>query len=386
MICEKNKCTGCFACFNICPKKAIEMIEDDNGFIYPQINKEKCVDCGLCKKVCPALNKPETHEPKKCYAMQAKDSEKLKNSTSGGAATIFSEFILNNSGVVYGSAFEKGFKINHIRIDRIEELEKIKGSKYVHSYINDIFSQVKKDLTNGKKVLFTGTPCQVAGLKRYLMKEYENLYCIDIICHGVPSQRYLKDELAKDIKVEKISSLKFRKDDEFKIIAKTNDSILKIMDLEESMYYSGFMDGFFYRENCYNCIFANSKRVSDITIGDFWGIHEDCKLYKNKQKGLSVILPITEKGITLIEECKNNMLLEERKIEEAINGNSQLNNPTKMNKNYYKFKKTYVKKGFFKSYRKHRIFNIIKKQIKNKIKNNRFIYKIYTRLKGCIKK
>lgn len=386
MFCEKNKCTGCFACYNICPKNAIQMIEDDNGFIYPKIDSEKCIKCGLCRKICPAINEVELKEPLQCFAMQAKNSEILGNSTSGGAAAVFSRFIIKNGGIVYGATFEQNFKIQHVRIDSLDQLEKIKGSKYVHCYINNTYSMIKKDLQSDKKVLFTGTPCQVAGLKKYLMKEFENLYCIDIICHGVPSQMYLKEELSKYLDIDDITSLKFRSEDEFKIIAMHDGKKVLEKDKTESMYYDGFMDGFFYRENCYSCKYANSKRISDITIGDFWGIGKDSKFYKNKNKGLSVLLPITTKGLYLIEKCKNEMELEERNIEEAVLGNSQLQKPTKMDKNYYKFKKKVAKSSFKKAYRKYKGLAFLKKNLKQKLKNNKLIYKIYSSIKRCSKK
>lgn len=386
MVCEKGKCTGCFACYNICPKNAIQMIEDDNGFIYPKIDSEKCINCGLCKKICPAINKNELRKPLQCLAMQAKDLNILENSTSGGAATMFSKFIIKNGGIVYGAAFEENFKIHHIRIDTIDQLAKIKGSKYVHCYINDTYSMIKKDLQDNKQVLFIGTPCQVAGLKKYLMKEYDNLYCIDIICHGVPSQIYLREELSKKVDVNKITTLQFRREDEFKIIAKKDDKIVLEKDKTESMYYDGFMDGFFYRENCYSCKYANSNRISDITIGDFWGIGKDSKFYKNKNKGLSVLLPITSKGMYLIENCKNEMELEERSIHEAVLGNSQLQSPTKMDYNYYKFKETFAKSGFKKAYIKYKGLEFLKKNLKQKLKNNKLIYKFYSIIKRCKKK
>lgn len=386
MICEKEKCTGCFACYNICPKNAIEMKEDDNGFVYPVVNKEKCINCNLCKKVCPSLNEVELKSPLKCFAMQAKNNEILKESTSGGAATIFSEYILKNDGIVYGASFEKKFKINHIRIEKIEDLKKLKGSKYVHCYINDTYKKVKEDLLNKKKVLFTGTPCQIAGLKKFLIKDYDNLYCIDIICHGVPSQKYLKDEIASKTELNDITSLKFRIEDDFKIVAKQNDTTVYEKEKSYSKYYEGFMDGFFYRENCYNCRYASSKRCSDITIGDFWGIKDDCILYDERQKGLSVILPITEKGLKLFESCKEEMKFEERNIEEAVLGNSQLRNPTQINKDYFKFKKLYPKIGFEKAYKKCRNLKTFKRRLKRDLKNNKIVYGTYKLIKGSIKK
>ena len=169
MLCEKNKCTGCFACYNACPKKAITMIEDKCGYIYPSIDEDKCIKCGKCEKVCPTTKKTDLKKPVKCYAIVAKDKEILKHSTSGGISIVLAKKILSKNGVVYGAAYiDKECKVGHIRIDNEKNLDRMQGSKYVHSYINDAFSKVRNDLNNNRKVLFTGTPCQVDGLKHFL--------------------------------------------------------------------------------------------------------------------------------------------------------------------------------------------------------------------------
>lgn len=173
MICKKENCTGCFACYNICPKHAIEMYEDELGFIYPKIKEEECINCGLCNKICPAINKLKRIYPIACYAGRVKDKQKLIESTSGGIATAISEKIIKNGGIVYGAAFVENCSVEHIRITEMEQLQLLKGSKYVHSYIKDSYSLVKEDLLKEKEVLFIGTPCQVAGLKKYLNKDYE---------------------------------------------------------------------------------------------------------------------------------------------------------------------------------------------------------------------
>ena len=375
MICPKEKCTGCFACHNICPKNAINMVEDEFGYIYPIIDDKKCINCNLCKKVCPSLNPIKAIYPQKCYAMYAKDKKIRDESTSGGAATIFSTYIIKNGGVVYGATYSKGI-INHLRIDNLRDLTKLKGSKYVHSYILDTYKEAKKDLTNNKKVLFIGTPCQIAGLKRYLMKDYDNLYLIDIICHGVPSQKYLKDEIGGNN--EKIS---FRSKEGYVLKLYRDSKLIKSERIDKSPYYSSFMDGMIFRENCYNCFYAKPERISDITIGDFWGLGKDSKLYDYDNSGVSVILPITDKGVNLFEECCDKMIYEERKIEEAINGNTQLRHAIIKPKNYYKFQKIYLKSDFLTAYKKTNKIKILK----NKFKNNKYIYGIYKKIKDMTK-
>ena len=215
MICGKDKCTGCFACYNICPKNAIEMKEDEFGYIYPEIIKSKCINCGLCKKTCPVLNNVDKIEPIKCFAMYAKNENIRENSTSGGVATQLSKTIIKDNGIVYGAAFTDECNVSHTRIDNIDDLSKIQGSKYVHSYINQTYKNIKKDLISNKKVLFIGTPCQVTNIKRFLIKEYNNLYTIDIICHGVPSQKFLKEEVIRINRSLKIDRVNFRKENNY---------------------------------------------------------------------------------------------------------------------------------------------------------------------------
>lgn len=369
MVVEKNKCTGCFACYNICPKKAIKMEEDIYGFIYPIIDYDKCINCGQCKSICPSINKIKLNYPLKCYAMYAKDKKIRNTSSSGGVSTVLANHVLNSNGVVYGASFNN-FESKHIRISKKEDINKIQGSKYIHSYILDTYKSVKKDLKD-KIVLFTGTPCQIAGLKNYLKIEYENLYLVDIICHGVPSIKFLKEDIGIDI-----DNISFRVNNYYFINLIKKNKIISTIEMDNSFYLTGFMSGLFCRDNCYNCLYANSYRVSDITIGDFWGLESNSKLYKDRDHGVSVILPITKKGLKLINSCKKDMILEERSIEEAINGNSQLNKPIEITKKHNKFMKLYKKYGFKKAYYKTEKIRFIKKRLKN----NKLIYFIYKKV------
>ena len=213
-------------------------------------------------------------------------------------------------------------------------------------------------------------------LKNFLKKDFEKLITIDLICHGVPSQKYLQDEikLCGEKSVDKVT-FRDSKTGEFAFHLYSNHELKVSKPMEKSYYYKGFMDALFYRKNCYECIYAQPKRVSDITIGDFWGLKEDSKLYKERTKGVSVLLPITPKGMKLIQECKDEIELEERSLEEAVNGNTQLRLPSKKPKNYDKFMKYYPKEGFEKAYLKSR-------SLKQRIKANDFIMKIYRKIKG----
>ena len=318
IICEKNKCTGCFACYNCCPKNAIEMIEDEFGNLYPKINEKKCIHCDLCRKTCPQNKEEKLVRPKECYAIYNKNEEKRMESSSGGLASMLYEYILNNNGTVYGVSSNLSKGIRFIRIDKLSELKQIKGSKYVYSPVNDIFKKVKDDLTNDKKVLFIGTPCQVDGLKNFLRKDYENLITSDLICHGVPSQTFLMDELKfYEIPTDKVTSISFRNNNNFAIICYTSDDVIMNKNVKESTYLREFLRCNIYRENCYNCRYAQINRVSDITIGDFWGLSKNSKLYNERDNGISVALINTEKGKKIFEKIKEKSICEQRNIDEA---------------------------------------------------------------------
>lgn len=375
MLCDKNECTGCFACYNICPKNAIEMIEDEYGYIYPHIIEEKCSKCNACNSVCINLRKNKFNVPSKCLAARVKDVDKLKKSTSGGIATILSEQILKLNGVVYGAAYTKKCSVNHVRVDKIEELQRLQGSKYVHSYINDTYKNIKKDLLNNKKVLFIGTPCQVDGLKSYLRKEYEGLYLVDIICHGVPSQKFLKEEVKRLINTLDIDRVNFRDKsfNEFTFSLNKEKNILFYQEWAQSPFFYTFMKAITYRENCYSCPYAKKERLSDIMIGDFWGIGKDSKFYAERKKGISVVFINSDKGNKLFDLVEEYIEIEDRKIEEAVNGNDQLREPSKKIPKAIKFKILYKKnKDFFKTYK-----IICKKNYyKQMIKSNKLVKKI----------
>lgn len=378
MICEKNKCTACGACLNACPKEAITMLEDEYGNIYPSINNKKCINCGLCRGVCPQLNnKTSFHKSTKIYAMYCKNQDVRSESSSGGAATLFYESILEENGVVYGASnLFCSNKFNFVKVLNKNDLYKIKGSKYVHCYTDNIYKDVKEELKSNKKVLFIGTPCQVDGLKSYLMKDYKNLFCVDIICHGVPSQKLLFDELNNlNIKQKDINYIIFRDDNGFTFkVIDSNNKILKEEPSNKICYYNNFLEGNIYRENCYNCKYAKRERISDVTIGDFWGLDKTSKVYDDEKKGISLIMQNTGKGCTLIKSIMKDCVIEERPLEEPYKGNGQLNHPMNKNKKYTIYKKYYPLLGYKKTCDKMILF---KDKIKLMIKNKSLLYKIY---------
>lgn len=305
---EKNKCFGCRACANICPVQAITMQEDDEGFFYPVVDESKCTNCGLCKKTCPSLQKSETflHNTKspECLAVMADDELRLKSS-SGGAFSLIANKILEQGGYVCGVAFDEKAQVKHIIIDNNDDLAKLRGSKYVQSNTNTVYSEIKKLLDNNKKVLFTGTPCQVAGLNTFLKKNYDNLYTVDLICHGVPPQKIYDMYLDETINNEKFVTATFRdKMAGWTVYATTTTTGVHKFSSKEDTYLRAFINNMCLRPSCGTCPYTNSQREADITIGDFWAIDRfDKKL--NDNKGTSVVLLNNDKGKFLFKDIRN---------------------------------------------------------------------------------
>lgn len=337
-------CFSCRSCFLSCPANAIEMVENGEGFFYTEVNEDKCTDCGLCVRKCPALNEVTREGFEQLgLAVVAKDKEILFKSSSGAASSIIAHKIVTDGGVVFGAAYDENLFVHHVACKSFAELEKIKGSKYVESFTGNTFKEAKEYLENGQIVLYTGSPCQIAGLKKYLGKDYENLYTLDLICHGVPSRKfflkYLK-WLGKKMK-SKIIYYDFRDKDvggwscggKFKTKTKT-----KTLEASCDPYYASFLRGESYRESCYACKYANMRRVGDITIGDFWGVE---KFYPNKhnENGVSCCIVNSKKGQMLLDSVKENFDVMPCKLEEIQKENWNLNQPSirpKIRGSFYK--------------------------------------------------
>lgn len=332
---EKKHCCGCAACMNICPKKAITMKTDDDGFMYPQIDTKLCVKCGLCTKVC-AFQKETVKgkEPIACFAAINKNEESLIESASGGVFAALASYIIQRGGVVYGCSYDDDMMPHHIGIDNIKDIKKLQGSKYVQSTIDFTFLQVKRDLMEGKKVLFTGTPCQVAGLKSFLGKGYDNLITADIICHGVPNAAFFKGYISylEDKLGGKIIDFRFRDKSRGwglmgKAVYKKNNKVKhKLIHPVTSYYYSYFLKGDIYRENCYECKYACSHREGDFTLGDYWGVqkfHPELEV----KKGVSVLLINSRKAMDIKEELSEYINLTESSFNKAREKNDQLKEP-----------------------------------------------------------
>lgn len=350
IICDKEQCFGCCACYNSCPVDAISMVEDNWGNIVPSISQQKCIDCGRCKKVCPAINDSDFKKPINTYAAIAKDEHIYTTATSGGIATAMSKYVIENNGVVYGAAFkENTSELNHIRVNSIDDLEKLKGSKYVQSNVGSTYKQVKKDLNGGLFVIFIGTPCQVDGLIKFLGKDYENLITVNLICHGVPANKLLIEHIKSNINTNDDCEISFRDNSKYVLTLKTNEDILYQNIFYKDLFFTGFMRKTFFRNSCYSCKYAQQIRVGDFTIGDFWGFNQNKPFIVETKNGLSVILVNTEKGNLFFDKISDNLIFQKRELEEAVNGNPQLKYPSKKNRSFEKFRKLYLKYGFEKA-------------------------------------
>lgn len=333
---ERDKCTGCMACRNICPKNAIN-IETIDGFDYPQINENMCIGCNLCENICP-VNKNDRGNKfeKKVYACKSKEDEVRMNSSSGGIFTIAAEKILDDGGVVFGARLDENFNVIHDYTDNKEDLKKFRGSKYVQSKIGKSFKKVKEFLEEGRKVLFVSTPCQVEGLYAYLRKDYDNLYTFDLICHGVPSadvwKKYLEYKEMKNKK--KPENINFRKKENngwsnYEMCfsyPNFEDSTIHTID----PYMRIFLRDFALRESCYNCSFKKENRASDITIADFWGLKEVNPDFFD-EKGVSAVIVNSEKGSEFFEIIKERIDFTEEKMEGIIKHNPMVVKSTQKN-------------------------------------------------------
>lgn len=370
-ICNIKHCTGCAACMNRCPKQCIEMQPDDKlGHLYPVIDHDKCIDCGSCQKICPANHPLELQKPLMAYAGWDKNGNEYITSTSGGAASAFARFIIRQGGVVYGCAMLPNIEVKHIRVDNLDDIVKLKGSKYVQSTMGLTYRDVRDDLRMGRKVLFIGTPCQVAGVKSYIgEKNSDNLYTVDLICHGTPPLAFLKKHVLKKTKGIIPDKILFRKGAYLLLLLLEGKELYKSSLFEqryEDVYYNTFFDGFSYRDSCNACRYAQPNRISDVTIGDFWGLNENLPL--EHPHGCSVLLPTSVKGIELIDGIRKEFNLFERTVDEAVNGNDQLRHPKEADSRVRIFKKISPIIGVGNAYRLCMIDKIARRKLRILIK------------------
>lgn len=328
---DPKKCTGCFACAQKCPRNCIHIVKDAEGFYAPQIEKAECIGCDVCEKTCPQMNPVLLHKNIGAYAARMKNDEVLKHSTSGGIFAAAAIYILNQGGVVFGVEMTAEGIIRHTSIDSIEQLPILQGSKYVQSIIGDSYVKAKEFLAAGRLVLFSGTPCQIAGLRNYLHKAYNNLYTMDVICHGVPSQDFYlayREWLEKK-HGQKIKKWNFRDKsaEGWNIVGRVYYEH-KTVTQREMMdpFTRAFLDGYTHRESCYQCLYARGERVGDITGGDYWGIKKyHPEFYSDK--GVSLLLVNTEQGKKLFNMIEQDLLVVPSRLEWMQASNGSLKEP-----------------------------------------------------------
>ena len=376
-ICDKEMCTGCGLCENICPVHAISMKPQDGlGHKRPIINAELCVDCELCAKKCPVNNDVAKVKSKKCFAAWQVNDDKHYSSSSGGIAAALYETAIKEGAWIVGVKEGKNLEPVFILSNKEEQINEFKGSKYVQPATNLIYKEVAEKLDKGNKVIFIGLPCHCAAMKRYAENTRNGeLVLVDLVCHGVPSFKTLKEHIEYLEKSLKRSStqVKFRDKDagECLELIDRNDSFYK-RNLHEDVYMHSFISGDLFNENCYHCKYASQERVGDLTLCDFWGIGK-LDPFNHKVRRVSAVLINTDKGEKEFEKIKKLIYSEQRQIQEAIDGNSQLQHPPLKGDNREPFikyaKNDDVERGLYKIYGKYCDKNFRKRAIKNKIKS-----------------
>lgn len=362
---NRAKCCGCTSCVWVCPKNCITMQEDIEGFLYPVVEERLCVNCGLCEKHCPiiiesqsALEHQMLHEEKivasevdstleidpRAYAVMNKNEEIRLASSSGGMFTLLAEQMIRDGGYVFGAAMTEDCSgVHHIGVNTIKDLQLLRGSKYLQSQIGDTYQVTKQLLDKGGRVLFSGTPCQIEGLRAYLGKEYDHLVCVDFICHGVPSPKVWKKYIDFRLSQTDATSVRhtfFRYKNYgwkmYAVLLEYSNNTAYMGKLGEDLYLKAFLRNIDLRPSCHACKFKKKNRVSDITLADFWGI-QNVLPKMDDDKGTSLVILHSPKAQTLFDGLFTQMTMQEVEFEKAIKYNSSMICPAKPHKNRSKF-------------------------------------------------
>lgn len=391
---NKSLCCGCAACVQRCPRQCISLKEDNEGFLYPSINKEICINCGICEKVCPVIHRDEPIIPIKVLASYNLNEKEREESSSGGIFSLLAKNILNMGGIVFGGLYNSNWNIIHGYIDSPDDLYKLRGSKYVQSNIENSYIQAELFLKEGRQVLFSGTPCQISGLKHYLKKNYENLYLVDVLCHGAPSpgiwKKYLNEEvygISKSLKNKKctilsskdlqtlIEDIKFRDKGggwkkyrfvlKLKKTATTGKNYEISSDVTKNLFLQGMLKHLFIRPICHSCPFREQRSHSNITLGDFWNIEFTDSRFAD-DKGTSMVLINDEKGLKFWEDIEKYTFSSIKTYKQATNICSMILHPCEKNSNrdpFYKelYKSDSVKKSIMKYTKEDYIQKLISK-------------------------
>lgn len=360
---DKRACTGCGACINACPRNIITMVEDSDGFIYPKVKVEDCIECHLCERSCPMLKERydvcKSHDKFPVfYAGQLKDEDDLMEVSSGGAFWAFSKTIIDNGGIVYGAVQTDVDSIYHQRAETLEEIKAIRRSKYFQSDTKQTFAQVKADLKEGKVVLYSGTGCQIAGLKTYLGKEYDNLITCDVVCHGVPSRKvwktYRKEKEEREGKI--IKDLVFRdksagwSHNQYKITYQ--DGSVEKEASTQQLFHAGYLQGLFYRPSCGVCRFASLPRVADVTLADYWQYQGGFR-QPGTDLGVSLITINSNKGQRLLDDSTKYLDIELTEQKKALASCRHLDEHPSENPDRTNFFKLFNEAGYYAAAKKY---------------------------------
>lgn len=348
---DKQQCCGCSACESICKHKAISMRADNLGFMYPVVNETLCTDCGLCTSVCPFQNASTNHKVQQnplAYAARHKDTKELLSSRSGAAFITLSDSILENNGVVYGAGYGSHFRVEHHRAETKEARDEFKGSKYAQSDISSIYASIRQDLINGRIVLFSGTPCQTAAVSAFVGKKLmQTLYLIDIVCHGVAAPKIWDDYLCylERKTGKRIISVDFRDKLKYGWSGLHRESFLFEGETQRRYFDYTFYSDLQIRPSCHHCPYASVTRLSDITIGDFWGIEKINPDFNADDKGCSLVICNTSKGKALFDKAKEVLnIIPVEHLKDCVQPNMLY--PTPINEKQEQYLLDYMNYGF----------------------------------------
>ena len=376
---NKENCTGCGACKSVCPVQAIKMQEDEDGFRYPSVNLEKCIRCEKCEHTCPMSQTQNSKKPASVtgvFAAQLKNGDDLRRSSSGGVFWALAMTVFAMDGVVYGAVQTGVDHVIHLRAKTPEEARKMQKSKYLQSDLTDSFEKVRKDLQSKTSVLFSGTPCQIAGLKAFLGKSYDNLLTCEVICHGVPSksvwQGFIREYEAK--RHDNVREVIYRdkgkgwNDNHYRITLESG--AVDLCRSADQLFHAGYVQGLYYRPSCGNCKFASLPRVADITLADFWSYHGPLDKELEKRLGLSLIVCNTPIGTKYLNEARRYLYLEESSIQTAVSSCRHLTQSPAHSIDRERFYELFLKDGFYRAADKYVITGAlgdIPKRVRRKI-------------------
>ena len=342
-LCAKEICCGCGACMQKCPKQCITMVLDKEGFQYPRIDRKQCINCNKCFFACPIINNISLDdEEKKIYAAFALDDRIRMKSSSGGIFSLIAVDVLRQGGVIFGAAFDSKWRVHHITVTEEKDLSKIRGSKYLQSSIDNTYIEAETFLKQGRKILFSGTGCQIAGLKQFLGKDYPNCYTVDILCHGVPSplvwEKYIyeKERVANNCAKEIFFRNKQQGWNAYGTSILFNDDREYFKRHNEDIYMRLFLNNIDLRPSCHGCKFKSVGRISDITLGDAWGIEKVNSAF-NDDKGTSLVIVQSRKGQELLDAIQDRVFIEEGNIDELLPIQSDARNSVKKHANREQF-------------------------------------------------